>query len=311
MDESIAIRELKRFVSDYALEKGLPEESVSEVKKETKVAVVGSGPAGLTCAYYLAKKGYPVTIFEALPVAGGMLAVGIPAYRLPKDLLEKEIETIKFLGVEIKTDCRVGRDISFQQLREEGYKAVFIAAGAHQDLQLAIPGEELEGVIPGATFLRKVNLGEKFDFTGRSVVVVGGGNVAIDAARTSLRLGAKEVQIIYRRQKSDMPALREEILEAEKEGIKIHCFVSPKAILGRRQSQRCGMPPHERRQFDQSGRRRPVPVEGRNLCWRRISLSPLSGKLWKRSGPLAHRSSGGTTSPGQSCRTNVEDIFAA
>ncbi|MGI6552300.1 MAG: NADH-quinone oxidoreductase subunit NuoF [Bacillota bacterium] len=316
LDESIAIRELKRFVSDYALEKGLPEESVSEVKKETKVAVVGSGPAGLTCAYYLAKKGYPVTIFEALPVAGGMLAVGIPAYRLPKDLLEKEIETIKFLGVEIKTDCRVGRDISFQQLREEGYKAVFIAAGAHQDLQLAIPGEELEGVIPGATFLRKVNLGEKFDFTGRSVVVVGGGNVAIDAARTSLRLGAKEVQIIYRRQKSDMPALREEILEAEKEGIKIHCFVSPKAILGEG-GKVSGVECLRMRggQFDQSGRRRPVPVEGSEFVLAADFVISAIGQTLERDLAQAagiDLSKAGTIVTGaKSCRTNVEDIFAA
>lgn len=263
LDEPIAIRELKRFASDYVLQHGFPKEEAPAQKKDAKVAVIGSGPAGLTCAYYLAKKGYPVTIFEALPVAGGMLAVGIPEYRLPKDLLQKEIDTIKALGVEIRTNCALGRDITLAQLKEEGYKAFFVAVGAHRDLKLGIEGEELEGVMPGATFLRKVNLGEKMDLTGRSVIVVGGGNVAIDAARTALRLGAKEVQLVYRRQKQDMPALRDEIAEAEKEGILIHCFTNPKRILGEN-GRVTGVECLRMRggEFDRSGRRTPVPVEG-------------------------------------------------
>ena len=262
LDDPIAIRELKRFASDYVLAQGLPMETGAKVKQEAKVAVIGSGPAGLTCAYFLARKGYPVTVFEALPVAGGMLAVGIPEYRLPKDLLQKEIDSIKSLGVEIRTNCTVGKDITLEQLREEGYRAFFVAVGAHKDLQLGIPGEDLAGVMAGASFLRKVNLGERFDFSGKRVVVVGGGNVAIDAARTALRLGAEDVQLIYRRQKSDMPALPEEILEAEKEGVAIHALVNPKAILGDK-GQVTGVECYRMRggEFDRSGRRKPVPAE--------------------------------------------------
>ncbi|NLC76790.1 MAG: NADH-quinone oxidoreductase subunit NuoF [Clostridia bacterium] len=263
LDEALAIRELKRFVADYALAGPLPVETEAPAKREAKVAVIGSGPAGLTCAYYLARKGYPVTVFEALPVAGGMLAVGIPEYRLPKDLLQKEIESIKAVGVEIRTGCRVGKDVSVEQLRVEGYQAFFVATGAHRDLQLSVPGVELEGVLAGATFLRQVNLGSQMDLSGKAVIVVGGGNVAIDAARTALRLGAKQVQILYRRQKADMPALPEEIREAEREGITIHPLVNPKAILGaggKVTGVECLR--YKGGEFDRSGRRKPVPIEG-------------------------------------------------
>lgn len=316
LDEAIAIRELKRFASDYVLQNGFPQEEISTVKQDVKVAVIGSGPAGLTCAYYLAKKGYQVTIFEALPVAGGMLAVGIPEYRLPKNILQREIEAIQSLGIEIKTNCAVGRDVTLQQLKEEGYQAFFVAVGAHQDLKLSIPGEELTGVIPGATFLRKVNLGEKIDLAGRAVVVIGGGNVAIDAARTALRLGAKEVKIIYRRQKQDMPALPEEIAEAEKEGITIHCFVSPKRITGE-DGRVTGVECLRMRggEFDRSGRRTPIPVEGSEFVLAADYVISAIGQtveqdLATTSGIEVSKYGTIVTAP-KTCLTNVEGIFAA
>ena len=179
-----------------------------------KVAVVGAGPAGLTAAYFLALKGYPVTIFEALPVAGGMMAVGIPEYRLPRKVMNAEIDAILKLGVELKLNSPVA---DVEALKAQGFKAVFLATGAHKGLKLGVSGERLKGVLDGVTFLRDVNLGKPVK-VGERVAVIGGGNVAIDAARTALRLGAKEVQIFYRRLREDMPAANWEIEEAEKEG---------------------------------------------------------------------------------------------
>ncbi|MDK2836479.1 MAG: NADH-quinone oxidoreductase subunit [Thermosediminibacterales bacterium] len=264
IDEPIAIRALKRFAADYELEHS------EEIKVEKlpdngkKVAVVGSGPAGLTAAYYLALEGYGVTVYEALPVAGGMLAVGIPEYRLPKKLLMSEIKQIESLGVKIKTNTPIGKDLTIEDLKEN-YDAVFISIGAHQDLKLGIEGEMLEGVYPGAAFLRSLNLGEKVE-VGDKVAVIGGGNVAIDSARSALRLGAGEVHIFYRRQRDDMPADKNEIEEAEKEGIKIHFMTAPERFIGengRLVAMECiKMMPGD---FDKSGRRRPVRIPESNF----------------------------------------------
>lgn len=265
LDEAIAIRDLKRFAADYAFDHGPLEETVPVRKKNMKVAIVGSGPAGLTCAYYLAKKGYQVTVFEEKDILGGMLATVIPEYRLPKEKLRAEIDTIKALGVEFKLNCGVGveKAVSLEDLKEQGYVATFIAVGTHLELRLNQPGEELDGVISGITFLQNINLGPVPDLTGKTVAVIGGGNVAIDAARCALRVGAKEVNIIYRRAKGDMPALREEIKEAEVEGIKIHTMVNSKRILGENgkvQALECIR--MRGGNFDLSGRRKSVPVEG-------------------------------------------------
>ncbi|BCV21971.1 NADH-quinone oxidoreductase subunit NuoF [Moorella sp. Hama-1] len=264
IDQPLAIRELKRFAADYAMKLNgqRPRPAVAPSNGQ-KVAVIGAGPAGLTAAYYLALKGYGVTVFEALPVAGGMMAVGIPEYRLPKKTLQAEIDTILELGVELQTGKALGRDFSLDDLKAKGYEAVFVAIGAHKDQKLGVPGEDLEGVYAGATFLRQLNLGQAPDVKDKVVAVIGGGNVAMDAARSALRLGAREVHIIYRRQKDDMPAIREEIHEAEKEGIKITCQANPVAIQGENgrvtamQCARMAMG-----EFDRSGRRRPVPIEG-------------------------------------------------
>jgi len=258
-DEPLAIAALKRFAADIA-EDELPAPEVKETKE--KVAIIGSGPAGLTTAYYLAKEGYQVTIFEALPVAGGMLYTGIPEYRLPKRILEKEIQGIKHLGVEIKTNTPIGKELPLADLTEQGYKAVFIAVGAHKSQRLGIPGEESTGVIDGVTFLRDLNLGKITDVKGR-IAIIGGGNVAIDAARSALRLGAHKVSILYRRSRAEMPASDEEIEATLAEGIDIQYLVAPTEVLsqnGKVAGIRCtrmelGAP-------DASGRRRPLPIPG-------------------------------------------------
>ena len=215
-----------------------------ERPKAERVAVVGAGPAGLNAAYHLGKRGYPVTIFESLPMAGGMLAVGIPDYRLPRKNLENDIRFICQHNVEIKTGSVFGKDFTIDELLKQGYKAVFLAIGAHLNQKMNTPGEDAEGVIPGIGFLRRVNLGEKVK-VGEKVAVIGGGNVAIDAARTALRLGAKEVSIVYRRTRDEMPANDEEIEEAEHEKIRDslpRCTHSD--LDGKREGEGVGMPAH-------------------------------------------------------------------
>ncbi|HHV79677.1 MAG TPA: NADH-quinone oxidoreductase subunit NuoF [Firmicutes bacterium] len=262
LDAPLAIRELKRFVGDYAISlNGKRPVQKPVALKDKKIAIIGSGPAGLTAAYYLGRLGYRVTVFEALPVPGGMMAVGIPEYRLPKKALNAEINTILELGVELKTNTKVGKDISFEQLRKE-YDAVFVAVGAHKDMKLGIPGEDLEGVVSGVEFLRDLNLGKPIDVKGKRVVVVGGGNVAMDAARSALRLGASSVEIVYRRRTQDMPALEEEVAEAVREGIKITQLVNPVRIIGEGHVTGIELAHMKLAEFDKSGRRRAVPDNG-------------------------------------------------
>ena len=269
LDEPIAICALKRFVadrerSDKNRDKG---EKVTRADGQgrERIAIVGSGPAGLNAAYHLAKRGYSVTIFEALPQPGGMLVAGIPEFRLPREVLQRDITFITDLGVEIKTETPVGQDPSLEDLLSE-YKAVFIAVGAHKGRRLELPGEELEGVIDGVSFLRELNLhGDnklKDRIEGRKVVVIGGGNVAIDAARSALRLGAEEVMILYRRTREEMPAIPEEIAEAEHEGVKFSYLVAPNRILGHGRVEGIECIRMTLGEFDPSGRRRPIPLEG-------------------------------------------------
>ena len=264
LDTAINIRALKRFVAEYPLEGNgatfqLPAPAAAKVEK---VAIVGSGPSGLTAANYLARKGYQVTVYEALPVLGGMLAVGIPEYRLPKKALKKEIELLEKLGVRFKTKIKIGRDVSLTDLRAKS-DAVYVAIGAQQGQKLGIPGEDFEGVLDAVSFLRDINLGQAKDLKGKTVLVIGGGNAAVDAARSSLRLGAKKVTIVYRRSKAEMPALEEEIEEAEREGIEIRTLLAPKLIVAKGgkvaglECLECTLG-----EFDPSGRRRPVPKNG-------------------------------------------------
>jgi len=262
LDEPIAIAALKRFASDglwrNQYEAALPGKSTGH-----KVAVVGSGPAGLTAAHDLALLGHRVTIFEALPVLGGMLRVGVPEYRLPKDVLDEEIQAIVDLGIEVKTGVRIGEEIKLTDLFEQGYKAVFMGIGAHRDRKLHIAGEdELEGVVSAVSFLREVNQGQSLK-VGRKVGVIGGGNTAIDSARCLLRMGAEAVHIVYRRSGDEMPATKEEIEEALREGVQISYLTSPVEILGEKgkvSALKCIK--NELGEPDDSGRRSPKPVPG-------------------------------------------------
>jgi NADPH-dependent glutamate synthase beta subunit-like oxidoreductase/coenzyme F420-reducing hydrogenase delta subunit/Pyruvate/2-oxoacid:ferredoxin oxidoreductase delta subunit len=256
VDKPIAIRALKRFAVEFGGDRMISLEA--STAHPEKVAIVGSGPAGLAAAYYLRKLGYPVTIFEAHSELGGMLRVGIPKYRLPREVLEAEVQRLIQMGVEIRTNTRV---VSLDLLFEMGYKAIFITVGAHQSLRLGIEGEESPGVVDGGTFLREVNLGLR-PSVGPRVAVVGGGNVAIDAARTALRLGAKEVKILYRRSRAEMPADPAEVEQALEEGVEILFLVTPVKIAREDQHLRVTCVRLTLGEPDASGRRRPVPLEG-------------------------------------------------
>ena len=253
-EEPIAIRMLKRFAYDHATY----EEKKAAKQTGKRVAIIGSGPAGLAAAYYLAKMGHGVTIFEALSQAGGMMRVGIPPYRLPRKILDDEINMVKNLGVEIKTGTRVE---ALDNLFKDGYQAVLVAIGAHQGIKMRIEGEDHPKVMECIDFLRDVNLGKKVEL-GNRVAVIGGGNAAIDAARTARRLGAKEVTVFYRRSRAEMPANPSEVEEAIEEGVKIEFLASPKKVLSKNGTvslenfrMKLGEP-------DASGRRRADPIKG-------------------------------------------------
>jgi NADH-quinone oxidoreductase subunit F len=258
-DEALAIPKIKRFAADMARKQGLKVTLQKEPPKNQKVAVVGGGPGGLAAAYHLALMGYQPTIFEELPKLGGMLRYGIPAYRLPRDILDEEIDFILNVGVKVETNVRVGRDVTLGRLQEE-YDAVFIAVGAHKSLSAGIPGDTLERVIGGAEFLRAVEMGRPPD-VGKRVAVIGGGNVAIDVARTCRRMGA-EVSILYRRERKDMPAYEEEIKDALAEGIELRELVAPKGIRRTNGKLSLELDECELRDYDRSGRRRPFPKDG-------------------------------------------------
>lgn len=270
--EPVAIGRLERFVADYHMANAV--QAPVDIKKNgKKVAVVGCGPSGLTCAGELAKKGYEVTIFEALHKAGGVLSYGIPEFRLPKDLVAKEIENVKKLGVTIETNVIVGRSLTIDDLMEDGYEAVFVGSGAGLPRFLNIPGENLLGVYSANEFLTRVNLMKAYKFpeaptpvkVGKNVAVVGAGNVAMDAARTAKRLGAENVYIVYRRGEDEVPARQEEVHHAKEEGIIFKLLNNPCEIHGE-DGWVTGMEviKQELGEPDASGRRSPVPVEGSN-----------------------------------------------
>lgn len=311
--EGISIRALKRFLADYERRKGLDVIPRPKQTRVEKVAIAGSGPAGLVCAYYLALEGYGVTVFESLPVVGGMLAVGIPDYRLPKHILDWEIGNIKKLGVEFRTNTVVGKDLQISQLQEQ-YKAIFIATGAHKGLKLRIAGEQLPQVIDAVDFLRAQNMGQEIAI-GQRVAVIGGGDAAIDAARVAKRLG-KDVKILYRRTRREMPAAKEEIKGAIDEGIEIQFLVAPVRVLsenGRLKGIECIR--MELGELDRSGRRRPLPVEGSEFTIEIDTLMPAIGQKPDLSALASDdrlKTSGADTievDP-ESLSTGIEGVFA-
>jgi len=262
VDEAVAIDEVKRFIADHDMheETRFVPKMVNQIGRPytEKIAVIGAGPAGMSCAYYLAQKGYPVTVFDRNPVPGGMLTLGIPSFRLEKDVLNAEIDILKEMGVEFRCGVEVGKDVTIQQLRDEGYKGFYLAIGAQKSAKLRIPGEELEGVLGGVDFLREVNLGNKPDI-GRRCAVIGGGNVAMDVCRSAVRLGAEETYVFYRRSEAEMPADPEEVREAMEEGVKFRFLSAPVEIIGT--DGRVSAIKIERMELgepDERGRRKPV-----------------------------------------------------
>jgi len=272
--EPVAIGMLERFIVDWMVANGKNLLKSCAMPKDKKVAIIGSGPAGMSAAFYLAHAGYRCTVFESLPVLGGMLSVGIPPYRLPRAVIAAEFEALKNCGVDIVTNVTIGRDKTIADLKNEGFDAVFIGVGAHSSRKLGIPGEDLEGVMHGVDYLRRVNMGEELDI-GPRVVVVGGGNVAIDCARTALRTGSDKVFILYRRTKAEMPASQAEIHHLEEEGVNIEVLAAPVAIHGENgRLSRIECIRMELGEPDASGRRRPEPVEGSNFMIEADAIVP-------------------------------------
>ncbi|WP_090003493.1 NADPH-dependent glutamate synthase [Candidatus Frackibacter sp. WG12] len=273
--EPVAIGALERFVADFDLDSDKEEEINSVEAKGVKVAIVGSGPSGLTAAADLAKLGYQVTLFEALAEPGGVLRYGIPEFRLPKSIVDEEIDYIKQLGVEVKTNVLIGSTLTIDELREEGYEAIFVGTGAGLPYFLNLPGENLNGVYSSNEFLTRANLMKAYKFpeyktpivTGKNVAVVGAGNVAMDSARTALRLGAEEVSIVYRRSRNEMPAREEEIENAEEEGIYFKLLRNPVKIIGDGDGwvKELECVKMELGEPDSSGRPRPIAIEGSNF----------------------------------------------
>ena len=278
LDEPVAIDSIKRFLADLDLRSETRFVPQIKEKRDEKVAVIGSGPAGLSCAYYLAIEGYQVSVFEKLPVLGGMLTVGIPSYRLPKDIIEAEIQVMRDMGIEFETGVEIGKDFTISKLRGQGFKAFFMGIGAHECKALGLPGEDLEGVVPGVEYLREINLGREV-FLGDRVAVIGGGNVAMDTARTALRNGSRKPTIVYRRSEKEMPANAEEIDECREEGIEIVTLTNPRRIIGengRVKAIECLR--MELGEPDSSGRRRPVPIAGSEFIMEVDAVVPAIGQ---------------------------------
>ena len=276
MDEPISIRELKRVAADHV---NLSEIPVPEITPRNKnVAVIGSGPAGLSAAYFLALDGYQVSVYESMPEAGGMMRYGIPEHRLPRSVLDAEIENLKRYGIKIHTNTVVGRDLTMEELRKGGASAIFLSTGAWKSLNLRVPGEDAEGVSDITSFLREVHLGKLKQIEGKAVII-GGGHSALDGARVALRLGASEAHILYRRSRAEMLAEPEEIEETEKEGVKIHFLVAPVKI-SEENGKASGIECIRTRltEADTTGRRRPVPIEGSEFFIEANHIIPAIGQ---------------------------------
>jgi NADH-quinone oxidoreductase subunit F len=278
IDEPIAIRHVKRFMADqYFAEPWTPPRLAPP--KNINVAIIGAGPCGLTTALRLAQQGYKVTVFERMPLAGGMMTYGIPAYRLPREPLFAEIDNIRRAGVDIRCNMELGTDFTIKSLKAEGYQAIVLALGAHRSRNLDIDGEQKKGVYHGVQMLRDIASGQLPDLRGKRVVVVGGGDTAMDAARSALRLGAKDVHVVYRRTQHEMPAIKEEFIGAQEEGVQFHFLVTPVVILGNEDVAGVRLQRQTLGDFDRSGRRRPVPIPGSEFDMPCDVLVPAIGQI--------------------------------
>jgi len=311
-DEKIAIRDIKRFVIEYAKKKGWKPEIVKSPSKNIKVAVIGSGPAGLSVAHDLARAGYDVEIFESQKELGGMLRYGIQDFRLPKTELDEEIKYIKDLGVKMKTDVTIGKDITLRELRDQGFKAIFFGIGAKSGLKLGIPGEDSKGCYSAIDFLSECANGRNPKI-GNRVAVIGGGFTAIDSARTAVRLGAKEVFILYRRTKDEMPAAPEDIEEAEEEGVKIMYLVSPKYIVSKDgKVSAIKMINHVLGEKDLDNRRKPLEVEGTEFTFKVDTIITALGQKVEfedNSFTLEKTETGSIKYDEKTGKTNIDFIF--
>jgi NADPH-dependent glutamate synthase beta subunit-like oxidoreductase len=313
IDQPISICSLKRASADH--KNYSPQNEKTVRKNGKKVGIIGAGPSGLSAANDMARLGYSVKIYESFPIPGGMLNVGIPPYRLPREVVQQAIDEVRRLGVEILTNTPIGKELNLETLRKE-YDAVYIAAGAHKAEKLGIAGEDLQGVIHGVTFMRMVNLGEELKI-GQRVAVVGGGNTAMDTARSSLRLGAKDVFILYRRTRDEMPVDHRELEQVEEEGIKIHYLTSPIQVLSKDGISVSGLRCIRNRlaEPDKDGRRRPVPIDGSefeidiDLLIPAVSQSPDISFLPEEIGLEISRWDRLVVNP-ETFETNVHGIFA-
>ena len=312
--ESISIGKLERFVADYALEHDIKPVGADK-KNGHKVAVIGSGPAGLTCAGDLAKLGYQVTIFEAFHTAGGVLMYGIPEFRLPKNIVQKEIQKLKELGVEIMQDMVIGKVLSVDEIMDMGYEAVFIGSGAGLPRFMGIEGESLIGVCSANEYLTRINLMkgylDEYDtpvIKSKAVAVVGGGNVAMDAARSALRMGAEHVYIVYRRSEEEMPARKEEVHHAKEEGVEFLNLNNPVKIFGDENGRVCAMEciKMELGEPDESGRRSPVPVEGSNY---NLEVDTVIMSIGTSPNPLIRTTTNGLEANKRGCLVVNEDML--
>ena len=312
--ESVGIGRLERFCADWAAKNNCQEEMPTAEPKKIKVAVVGSGPAGLTCAGELAREGFEVTVFEALHTAGGVLVYGIPEFRLPKEIVAREIEALKSIGVKIELNTVVGRTETVDELFEEGYAAVFIGSGAGTPMFMDIPGINAMGVFSANEYLTRINLmkGYRDDYDtpvirSKTVAVIGGGNVAMDAARCALRLGAEKVYIVYRRGEEELPARAEEIHHAKEEGIEFRLLTNPIAInadeKGRVKSITCIK--MELGESDASGRRRPIEVEGSEFD---IELDTVIMALGTSPNPLIRTTTPGLEANKKGCLVTTDGV---
>ena len=310
VDEPISIRFLKRFMADYEMKNGRAKAQPLPVTKKQKVAVIGSGPSGIACAYDLIRMGYPVTVFEAASAVGGLLRYGIPEYRLPNNIVDNEIDYVRELGVEIKLNSPVNK---LEDLFSQGYEAVYLATGAGSSQKMGIPGEDSNGVMQALDFLRRANAGEKIDI-GQRVAVVGGGNSAMDATRVALRLGAKEVTLVYRRSRAEMPAAAEEAEEAELEGVKFAVLTNPTKVLsenGRLTGIECIK--MELGEPDASGRRRPVAVKGSEFSINADTIIMAIGQTvdkTKLPDKLEFSKGGTVQADPVTMQTNIQGVFA-
>jgi len=314
VDSSVAIDDIKKFIAEKDLdaEHRYVPKLLNQIGRPytEKIAVIGAGPAGMSCAYYLAVKGYPVTVFEKEKELGGMLTLGIPSFRLDKAVVKAEIDILKELGVEFKTGVEVGKDVTLDALRAEGYKAFYLGIGASKGSAIGCKGEELAGVYTGIDFLRAVNLGEKPEL-GKHVAVIGGGNVAIDVARSAARLGAESVTVVYRRSEDEMPAAEDEVAEAKAEGVKFMFLAAPAEILGEGKAEQLKLELMELGEADAKGRRKPVGTGKFETIPATAVISAIGQKI--DLGGIADfktEKNGTVIVDKQSYQTSIPDVFA-